>query len=590
MNKKVIHVLLALFEQYGESLLVDKRKTVGLLYDVIGAEKKEIEAITSLFDCNLPLTMFEEIKSSNTPDKSRWLKTAVSTGLQSDSAQWGIQAWLRVFEETLFSKKGKSADVSISDIEKTTSEILYPLIPFPDSYPSIICDVSAMQFIKAHDDHITSMSVSPDGGYIATSDRKGNVQLRETGTCVLLRTFVESDEWIFSTCFSNDSRQLAYGGKKLTIQSLDSDTGDTLYYDVGSDILSLSFAPYGLHIAAGCADGVIRFWDIQTGRVVKTFRGHHDSVLSIDFSTDGKYLISGGRDSMVILWDVEQERLLHTYAGNKDWVYSVAFAPNSLVTASAGFDENVHVWSPFQGLPPATYKVHNNGVMQIRFDELKNYIVSAGLDSTIKIVHLAQQELVLTLRKNNNAVHAIALKKGSSGVFAGLEDGTILNADFFKVPIFAYQEYKRNRTELAKALRSISSKGEFEKSSDFEIRLAKESERLYKKYGLRFETILKQKLKEIDGVIKKSEQTTKTSLEEIALYNADTEQLPVKIDGDWYQLPIPLQEAATFKEYASKVAVLVKKRLNYDMTTYKILEISTIHPLTGSTFILKCSS
>lgn len=585
MNKKVIHVLLSLFEQYGESLLIDKRKTVGLLYDVIGSQKKEIEAITSLFDCNLPAIIFEELKNSEIPNSSVWLKMAITSGINSDTAQWGIKAWVKVFEETL-NRKSRGEEEGISGIEKNTSDILYPVIPFPDTYPSIICDVSSMQFIKAHEEQITSMHLSPDGAYLATADRRGNVQLRETGSFVLLRTFVESEEWIFSTCFSNDSHQLAYGGKKLTIQSLDSDSGDTLYFDVGSDILTISFAPYGLQIAAGCADGGIRFWDIQSGRIVKTFRGHRDSVLSIAFSTDGKYLLSGGRDSMVILWDVEQERLLHTYAGNKDWVYSVAFAPNSLVAGSAGFDENVHIWSPFQGLPPVTYKVHNNGIMQICFDEFKQYIVSAGLDSTIKIVHLAQQEVVLTLRKNNNVVNTIALKKGSTGVLAGLEDGTILNADFLKVPIFTYQEYKKNRSELAKALRSIAPKGEFEKSNDYEIRFSKESKQLYKKYGARFETIHKQKLKEIDGIIKKSEHTVKTTLEEISLYDADNEQLPVKIDGDWYQLPIPLQEAATFKELAAKASVLVKKRLNYDITTYKLLEIIVVHPLTGSTYIL----
>jgi hypothetical protein len=51
-------------------------------------------------------------------------------------------------------------------------------------------------------------------------------------------------------------------------------------------------------------DGVIRLWDLDSGKELKQLTGHQGGVLSLAFSSDGERLISGSRDTTVMVWDV----------------------------------------------------------------------------------------------------------------------------------------------------------------------------------------------------------------------------------------------------------------------------------------------
>ena len=85
---------------------------------------------------------------------------------------------------------------------------------------------------------------------------------------------------------------------------MDVSTGELLRtIDVDAGAFSVVYSPDGRTIASGGMHE-LSIWDVATGEILKTFKGHIDPVHSVAYSSDGQTLASGCRDSTVVLWDL----------------------------------------------------------------------------------------------------------------------------------------------------------------------------------------------------------------------------------------------------------------------------------------------
>jgi RNA polymerase sigma factor (sigma-70 family) len=63
------------------------------------------------------------------------------------------------------------------------------------------------------------------------------------------------------------------------------------------------FSPDGRLLASSDGDAV-HLWEVATGKVICTLRGHRGQIQSLAFSANGRRLASGSPDSTVLLWDL----------------------------------------------------------------------------------------------------------------------------------------------------------------------------------------------------------------------------------------------------------------------------------------------
>lgn len=67
-------------------------------------------------------------------------------------------------------------------------------------------------------------------------------------------------------------------------------------------------------------DKIVKLWDVESGKCIKTYEGHTDYVNSVSISTDGQYIVSGSDDGIVRLWrfDSLQDLIDGVYEQFKD--------------------------------------------------------------------------------------------------------------------------------------------------------------------------------------------------------------------------------------------------------------------------------
>jgi WD40 repeat protein len=79
-------------------------------------------------------------------------------------------------------------------------------------------------------------------------------------------------------------------------------------------------------LASAGRDGVVRLWDLETGKKNRSLKGHANWVTSVAWSPDGKRLASTSNDNSIKLWDPENAKEISTLRGHASEVLSVAWS------------------------------------------------------------------------------------------------------------------------------------------------------------------------------------------------------------------------------------------------------------------------
>jgi WD40 repeat protein/uncharacterized caspase-like protein len=188
-------------------------------------------------------------------------------------------------------------------------------------------------------DAVREVAFSPDTQQIAAvfSER---IEISSVETGRLLRTFDTGPAGfpfrIKQPQFSADGRLLAYHDPKNRIQIWDTGTGQ-LVRAIGfsnQKFRSMALSPDGTQVASMRFDeGLIDIWDVQSGRLIKTFEGRG----TVAFSQDGQRLFSCCRE--VTTWELETGREL----ARRTLRYLAVSSWKGVRTVAASFDGQIVV-------------------------------------------------------------------------------------------------------------------------------------------------------------------------------------------------------------------------------------------------------
>ncbi|MDF5736871.1 MULTISPECIES: serine/threonine-protein kinase [unclassified Nostoc] len=274
-----------------------------------------------------------------------------------------------------------------------------------------------VQTIKGHSSMVHAIAISSDGQFIASGSNDKTIKLWQVGTGKLVRQlgrwFSGHSNMVHSVAFSPISSNLSYQGE------FGKSAGVT---DLNRGIL-----------ASGSWDNTIKFWDVNTGKEIRTLIGHANWVNSVAFSPDGKFLVSGSADCTIKLWQVHTGIEIKTITGHSDSVSSVAYSPRTLTTnskdrqlvASGSNDYTVKLWQVYTGRNICILIGHSFFVNCIAFSQDGEFLASGSADNTIKLWHVNTGREIRTLSGHSDSVWSVAFSQDGQFLASGSWDNTI---------------------------------------------------------------------------------------------------------------------------------------------------------------------
>jgi dipeptidyl aminopeptidase/acylaminoacyl peptidase len=217
-----------------------------------------------------------------------------------------------------------------------------------------------------------AVSISPDGKTLATAARPvgnqaGGIHTWDLATGKPLKSFGPERIWMIDLPFTPDSKQLASGGQGFTASLWEVSTGKEVRrfehprppgggpFDRRPRkldlVLALAIAPNGKTLATGDNEGIIRLWELSSGKLLLQIKTPNAgkfgvfAICSLAFSPDGRTLASAGGDRTIYLWEALTGKERRRLEGRTDTVWSLAFGPGGRLLASASADGTARLWT-----------------------------------------------------------------------------------------------------------------------------------------------------------------------------------------------------------------------------------------------------
>lgn len=315
--------------------------------------------------------------------------------------------------------------------------------------PATAIRPSALHHVIRNPGSIISVAFSPDGRMLVCGG-ENTLRLFDVKSGFLLRSLSDPEAVVNSVSFSPDGRLLASAGDDGIIKIWDVDSGKEKRSIVAHiphetpnthdyRIFSVRFSPDGAMLASGsggfeCIDcmpyGEVKMWDVETGKLKATFSPLKDYAWSLAFSPDGNLLASASARGKVRIWDLESREVIAELDGHKDDVLSLVFssAGDCLVTGSR--DKTIKTWDTASWKVKRTFRDHKDEVLSVAFFAGRRIASLGGGDKKIRLWDVSNGA-VGSIRVSYHAfLNSIAISPDGKIMAIGIADGTLVIREF----------------------------------------------------------------------------------------------------------------------------------------------------------------
>jgi WD40 repeat protein len=190
-------------------------------------------------------------------------------------------------------------------------------------------------------------------------------------------------------------------------------------------------------------DNALRLWDLESGQTLRTLKGHTECVTAVAITPDGRRAVSASgnlvsdqalENKTLRLWDLESGRTLRTLKGHTSKVKAVAVTPDGCRAVSGSDDKTLRLWDLKSGQTLRTLECHAAvGALAITPDGRRAVSASENLlsrdrpleDNALRLWDLESGQTVCTLEGHTEWVTALAITPDGRRVVSASCDQTL---------------------------------------------------------------------------------------------------------------------------------------------------------------------
>lgn len=399
--------------------------------------------------------------------------------------------------------------------------------------------------LKEHTGFIKSIVMDDKNRLYTAGGDKMIIQWDASTGNVLKKVLTPHYNKINDLAISKNGKYLVTGSedKSVLVYWADSLVLYKKYIPNSSAVACVSISPFNEWVVSGGWDHKIVFTSLKTDEMF-TLNGHKGAVLDIDFAPDGKYLISGSTDNTAILWDVKNKTKLATFKSKGGSVNNVeCFFDNryAAFTDDLGY---IHIINIQERRKIAETQIANSSIEGINLAYPIGWMGIITSDKKLYIYNMNQFILDSCYKSNITEFDSLSAPK------------KITETD---------QQYIARLQQFAARQLTVLNKCYAEATKIRNLQAKKK------------DTLFAMQYHEIE-----------IPIDSIGQYDDKNFVLQIKVNGQWYDIKLPIQDAQSLLTNYQKSTVLAIKRPIIDdnpyMPDYQIINMRLKHPISNKIY------
>lgn len=286
----------------------------------------------------------------------------------------------------------------------------------------------------------SAATVSSNGHILATALNE-DVVITDLSTNTILHSVDGDGELITNLRLTPDGTRLAILSQSQQLRVFDLEAGEMVQnHKLSSPVYMSTADPSSSLFAFGGADGAITVWDVASGYVTHSLKGHGATICSLAFygelNTTNWRLASGDTMGTVKIWDLVKRKCILTMNEHASAVRGLGFDRNGTHFVSGGRDQIVVVYETKNFKKPVStlsvkHQVESCGFLDISGNSV---FYTAGADSFLRLWDFESGRLLghstrpLETNEELMVVDVVALE--NQRLFMVISDQTLVEIGF----------------------------------------------------------------------------------------------------------------------------------------------------------------